>query len=455
MSKPLDIVSLLRQKRDGRSIDPERLTSLVQSYMRGDVADYHMAVFAMAVYYRGMTVSELAAFTHALADSGKRVDLSSHFTSPVVDKHSTGGVADSTTLILAPLVAAAGVPVGKLSGAGLGHTGGTLDKLSAIPGMTTCLSVDRFIEQIRSIRVAIMGATEEIAPADRRLYALRDVTATVDSLPLIASSILSKKLALGASAIVLDVKVGAGAFLPQEREAVRLAEIMVQLGAAVGCRVVALVTEMGQPLGCTVGNALEVQEAFTVLQGGGGGSHDLRELSLILGGYMVHLGGKAESPEEGKDLLENLLQKGHALDRCRAWIRAQGGDERVVTNFSLLSQASYKETIYSPKEGTLDKLDALSIGRAAMALGAGRQHKNDPIDLAAGIRLHVRRGERVGKGSPLLTLYANKGDKLSLAKTGLFDAFGWSEEKESPSSSFVGRNILPSPALVKKVITSV
>jgi pyrimidine-nucleoside phosphorylase len=395
-------VDLIRRKRDGEALTEAELSALVGGLLDGRVADYQMAAFLMAVVWRGMTQEETAALTRVMRDSGRVVDLSS-VPGVKVDKHSTGGVGDKVSLVLAPLVAAAGVPVPMVSGRGLGHTGGTLDKLEAIPGFRTDLSLDRFVEQVGRLRCALIGQTAEMAPADRRLYALRDVTATVESIPLITASILSKKLAEGIDGLVLDVKVGRGAFMRAEPEARRLAEALVGVAREAGLRAVAVLTDMDQPLGLAVGNALETWEVVRVLRGERGpGLDEVREVTLVLGGWMLVLAGAAADPGEGAALLAELLDQGAGLEAFRGVIEAQGGDPRVVDDpVGRLPRAPAQRPVPAPASGVVAGINAFAVGQAAMRLGAGRARAEDPIDPAVGVVLAARRGDAVQAGAPL------------------------------------------------------
>jgi pyrimidine-nucleoside phosphorylase len=371
-----------------------------------------MAALAMAIYFQGMNMEETVHLTLAMADSGVRLDLSS-IPGIKVDKHSTGGVADTTTLVLAPLVASCGVPVAKLSGRGLGHTGGTIDKLESIPGLKVELSLEKFKENVKKYGIAIASQTEDLAPADKKLYALRDVTATVDSIPLIASSVMSKKIAAGADAIVLDVKVGQGAFMKDLPSARKLAQVMVEIGRSADRRTIAYITSMDQPLGLAIGNSLEVVEAIQVLRGGG--TQDLVNLCLELGSAMLVLGGKAKDKGEGKEKLKEALASGRALEKFREFILAQGGEGRVVEDLSLLPQARFKESWVAKEEVYIAELPAEKLGQVAMKLGAGREKKGQKIDLAVGLVLGGKVGDRIEKGEPIVTVYANDKGKLKAA----------------------------------------
>lgn len=394
---------LIQKKRDGAALSAGEIAWLVNGFVEGAIPDYQMAALLMAVYFRGMTPDETAALTWAMVQSGKTLDLGP-LADRAVDKHSSGGVGDKTSLVLVPLVASSGVPVPKLSGRGLGHTGGTLDKLEAIPGFNTTLSESAFVEQVERIGCAIAGQSSALVPADARLYALRDVTATVDSLPLIASSIMSKKLAAGSSAILLDVKCGRGAFMKTESDARTLAEAMVSIGQASGRRTAAVISAMDHPLGRAVGNALEVVEAIATLHGEG--PADLEALCLVLGGWMLELGGQAASPEEGSEELLRRLRNGDALRKFEELVRAQGGDPRVVEDPGLLPAAPYRLPVPAPASGAVAGIDAEAVGLAAMRLGAGRASKGESIDLAVGVVIERPAGVAVRAGEPLATVHA-------------------------------------------------
>lgn len=392
---------ILLRKRQGNELSPEEIKWLVDGYTKGAIPDYQMAAWAMAVFFQGMSPAETAALTMAMADSGPRLDLSA-IPGIKVDKHSTGGVGDKTTLVLAPLVAAAGVPVTKLSGRGLGHTGGTIDKLESIPGFRAELPTAQFLRIVREIGVAVASATESLAPADKKLYALRDATATVESIPLIAASILSKKIAGGADAIVFDVKCGLGAFMVDEGEGRTLARLLVESCRKAGRHACALLTSMDQPLGRTIGNALEVQEAIATLKGQG--PKDLRELCLALGSEMLYLAGKAATPEEGQGILARLLDSGAALAKMVQWFKAQGGDPQVIDDPELLPQPTTVVQVKASQPGYVTALNARELALVVMALGAGRATKDDPIDPTAGIVLAKKTGDYVETGEVLATL---------------------------------------------------
>ncbi|EKP93770.1 pyrimidine-nucleoside phosphorylase [Thermaerobacter subterraneus] len=416
---------LILKKRDGGTLTREEIEWWVDGIARRTIPDEQVAAWAMAVFFRGMDARETADLTRAMALSGETVDLSD-IPGVKVDKHSTGGVGDTTTLVLAPLVAAAGIPVAKLSGRGLGHTGGTLDKLESFPGFRVELSRDEFARQVRELGIAVAGQTADLVPADKRLYALRDVTATVDSIPLIAASIMSKKIAGGADAIVLDVKTGSGALMKSLDGALELARLMVDIGRHLGRRVVALVTDMNQPLGRAVGNALEVREAIATLRGQG--PAELVELCLAVGGTMAWLAGKVPDPEAGRRLLARHLEAGDGLAMLRRLVEAQGGDPRAVDDPERLPQARYRQVFNAPRSGYLTAMDAQAVGTAAMVLGAGRARKDDVIDLAAGLVMLKRLGDRVEAGEPLVELHFNDPARLEAARRWLERAFTLADE---------------------------
>ncbi len=412
-------IDIIEKKRDGYELTGEEIDFFIQGYTRGDIPDYQAAAWLMAVYLRGMSERETRDLTLAMARSGDMLDLSD--VAPVVaDKHSSGGIGDKVTLVVAPVVAACGVPVGKMTGRGLGFTGGTVDKLESIPGFRTNLSPQEFKAQLARIGIVITGQSENLAPADRKFYALRDVTGTVSSLPLIVSSIMSKKLAGGATAILLDVKVGSGAFMKTVEEATRLAEAMVRLGRELGRRVGALVSDMNQPLGWAVGNALEVQEAINVLHEAG--PPDLREHCLVVAAEMLALAGRVANSGEGAELAAQAIADGSAWRKFRAMVAAQGGDIRFVDEPDRLPRAPIIEPVPAPAEGYLQKVDAAQIGRAVVDLGGGREKKGDPIDHSVGVVVHYKVGEWVQKGTPLCTIYASDRVRLERARARLLGA---------------------------------
>ncbi|WP_276352740.1 pyrimidine-nucleoside phosphorylase [Cohnella caldifontis] len=398
-------VDLIAKKRDGGELSDAEIRYLIRGYTDGSIPDYQMSAWAMAVYFRGMTPQERADLTMAMVDSGDRIDLSG-IAGTKVDKHSTGGVGDTTTLVLAPLVASVGVPVAKMSGRGLGHTGGTVDKLESIPGFHVEISNERFLELVNRNGLAVIGQSGDLTPADKKLYALRDVTATVESMPLIASSIMSKKIAAGADAIVLDVKTGDGAFMKGLDAARGLARAMVDIGGRVGRKTIAVLSDMSQPLGYAIGNALEVKEAIDTLRGQG--PRDLYELSLTLGSHMVVLAGKAGTTEEARRLLERSVSSGQALATFKTFLAAQGGDADVVDRPERLPTAAYRIPVPAPKDGYVSRMSAERIGTAAMLLGAGRATKESTIDLAVGIVLHKKIGDRTVQGEPLATIHSSR-----------------------------------------------
>jgi pyrimidine-nucleoside phosphorylase len=426
-------IDIIEKKRDGLELTAEEIDFFIQGYTRGDIPDYQAAAWLMAVYLRGMSERETRDLTLAMARSGEMLDLSD--VAPVVaDKHSSGGIGDKVTLVVAPIVAACGVPVGKMTGRGLGFTGGTVDKLESIPGFRTDLSPQEFKAQLARIGIVITGQSENLAPADRKLYALRDVTGTVSSLPLIVSSIMSKKLAGGATAILLDVKVGSGAFMKTVDEATRLAEAMVRLGRELGRRVGALVSDMNQPLGWTVGNALEVQEAINVLHEDG--PPDLREHCLVVAAEMLALAGRVADSTEGVELAAQAIADGSAWRKFRALIAAQGGDVRFVDEPDRLPRAPIVEPIPAPTDGYLQKVDAAQVGMAVVDLGGGREKKEDPIDHSVGVIVHYKVGDRVQKGTPLCTIHASDRVRLERAKVRLLQAHTIGPEPVPPLPLF-------------------
>ncbi|MFZ5641810.1 MAG: pyrimidine-nucleoside phosphorylase [Bacillota bacterium] len=420
---------LILKKRSGLELSREEIGFIINGYMQETVPDYQVAAFAMAVFFQGMTPRETADLTVAIVRSGEQVDLSA-IQGIKVDKHSTGGVGDKTTLVLAPLVAAAGVPVAKMSGRGLGHTGGTIDKLESIPGFKVSLSKEEFINNVNHIKVAVVGQTGNLAPADKKLYALRDVTATVDSIPLIASSVMSKKIASGADAIVLDVKTGSGAFMKKEEDAFKLARAMVDIGAQVGRKTVAVVTDMDQPLGYTVGNAMEVREAIETLQGKG--PADLTELTLVLGGQMLALAGAAGSAEAGRERMEALLKSGAGIAKLKEMVTAQGGSAEVIEWPEQLPQAKEQVTVVARADGFVSAIQTEQIGIAAMTLGAGRETKESNIDLAVGIELKKKVGDTVRAGETLAVIYANDSGRVARAEDLILAAY--SIDMQKPAS---------------------
>ncbi|HET7521694.1 MAG TPA: pyrimidine-nucleoside phosphorylase [Bacillales bacterium] len=399
------MVDLIQKKRDGGRLSREEIQFIIHGFTKGDIPDYQMSAFAMAVYFKGMDDEEIAQLTLAMADSGDRIDLS-----PIeglkVDKHSTGGVGDKTSLVVAPLAACAGVPVAKMSGRGLGHTGGTIDKLEAIEGFQTELSRAQFIENVNKNKLSLAGQSGNLAPADKKIYALRDVTATVDSIPLIASSIMSKKIASGADAIVLDVKTGSGAFMKSLQDAEALAKKMVEIGNHVGRKTVAVVSDMNQPLGYEVGNANEIKEAVEVLRGKK--VSDLRKLSLELASHMAVLAEVYPNDESAHRELEKKLDNGEAYEAFKAFVSSQGGNVAHIENPDQLPQAKYHIAVTAGQGGYVAKIDAESVGMAAMYLGAGRAAKDAPIDHSVGITLTKKIGDRVEKGETIAVLHSNE-----------------------------------------------
>jgi pyrimidine-nucleoside phosphorylase/thymidine phosphorylase len=413
-------VDLIHRKRDGEELSPEEIASLVDGYCRNEIPDYQMSAFLMAVFFSGMSDREVSALTECMVRSGETVDLSA-IPGLKVDKHSTGGVGDKTSLISAPLAASAGVIVPMISGRGLGHTGGTLDKLEAIPGFRTDLTIDEFREQLKKHGLAFIGQTPEVTPADGKLYSLRDATATVESIPLIASSIMSKKLAVGLDAIVLDVKVGNGAFMKRQVDARRLAQMMVGIGRRMDKRVQALITDMNQPLGYAVGNALEVMEVSQTLQNAG--PTDLTRISLELAARMIFLAKIVPSLDEGRELAQQKLLDGSGYRKFKEVIEAQGGNPQVLDRFELLPNATGVREIASPRAGYVSAIAAEDIGMASSMIGAGRNTKEDSIDPAVGVILEVKTGQKIEAGAVLCRLYYTREDNLEEAAQEVEDAF--------------------------------
>jgi pyrimidine-nucleoside phosphorylase len=422
-------VDIIAKKRDSLALSAEEIDFFIRGFSQGAIPDYQAAAWLMAVLLRGMDRQETIDLTMAIVRSGEQLDLSG-VSSLVVDKHSTGGVGDKTTLVVAPLVAAAGVHVGKISGRGLGFTGGTLDKLEAIPGFRADLNPDEFRTQLGSIGIVVTGQSADLAPADGKLYALRDVTATVPSPPLIASSIMSKKIAAGANGIVLDVKVGRGAFMETEQEAVDLAEMMVEIGQGVGRKVRAVISDMNQPLGRAVGNSLEMKEALDTLHGQG--PTDFREHCLVVASQMLLMTGKAGSETEATELVEHLLDSGHAEAKFQAWIAAQGGEIASLSAPDGLPSARCVQEIGAPRSGYVAALDAREVGFTSMLLGGGRARKSDEIDHSVGVLLHKKIGDHAREGQPLLTIHANDSGKIAGARQRLLAAYHWSDEPVEP-----------------------
>ncbi len=422
-------VDIIAKKRDGFALEPEEIDFFIQGFTRGDIPDYQASAWAMAIYLRGMSEAETTALTLAMAHSGEILDLTS--VSPrVVDKHSSGGVGDKTTLVVGPLIASLGLPFGKMSGRGLGFSGGTLDKLESIPGFRPDLSIQAFLDQLRRHGIVVSGQTHDLAPADGKLYALRDVTATVSSLPLIASSIMSKKIAAGAQIILLDVKVGRGAFMKTETDATHLAELMVKIGRGVGRRVGAVISDMNQPLGCAVGNSLEVVEAIETLKARG--PKDFTEHCLAVAGQLLLLSQSAASGQEAQNTLQAALLDGRALTKFREWVEAQGGTPRVVDDYSILPQAAIVEEVHAVRSGYISGIDAEKVGRVVVALGGGRERKGDAIDYGVGLILKKKVGDYVAEGEPLLTLHASKQSDFFAAASSLKEAITQSDSPVEP-----------------------
>jgi pyrimidine-nucleoside phosphorylase len=430
----LNVVDLIRRKRAGETHSTAELAELITAYTQGDVPDYQMAAWLMAVVWRGMTAEETSALTLAMADSGERLAVREQF-NPVADKHSTGGVGDKLTLVVAPLVAACGLPVAKMTGRGLGHTGGTIDKLESIPGMRTDLSRQEVLDGLHAHGMVLAAQSAALAPADGKLYALRDVTATVESIPLIAASIMSKKLAIGPSHLLLDVKVGAGAFMKTVEDARRLSQLMVSSGAAAGIRTVALLTAMDEPLGYAVGNALELAEAIETLMGNG--PADVTELILHEAATLLAMSGVATEEAEGRQRAQQAIADGRALAKLAEVVAAQGGDETVITTPEKLPQAPWVERIAAPQTGYLAAIDAEHIGRIAGLLGAGRLRKGDAIDPAVGLILRAKVGDHLDVGDPLVEVHAGSQASVDAVRDALLEAYYWDDYPTTPRPLFI------------------
>lgn len=428
---------IIFKKRWNKILSSFEIDFMVKGFVKGVIPNYQMSAFLMAIAINGMNTDETLYLTKSFVDSGDIIDLSS-IPGIKVDKHSSGGVGDTTTLIVAPIVAAAGIPVAKMSGRGLGHSGGTIDKLESIPGFSTKISKNDFINQVKDIGIAVVGKVGNVVPADKLIYALRDVTATVDSLPLIASSIMSKKIAGGADAIVLDVKVGSGAFVEDEEKVEKLAKIMVNIGKGFGKKTRAIITDMSQPLGNAIGNSLEVEEAIKILKGNG--SQDLREVCVNIAANMLLLGQKVKDLEEGIEITEEILTSGRGLDKFKQFISHQRGNSNIVEDISLLTKARYKDELLAKYNGFISKIDCKQIGIASIILGAGREKKEDIIDPSVGIVMEKRLGDNVKIKDKICTIYGNDFSKIEEAK------------KILEKSVEISKKRVSKPILIKKII---
>lgn len=433
----MNVVDIITKTKNAENLNRDEIAYMVNGFTEGSIPDYQMSAFLMAIVLNGMSTENIVAMTEIMRDSGDVMDLSG-ISGIKVDKHSTGGVGDKTTLIVAPIAAAAGVPIAKMSGRGLGFTGGTVDKLESIPGFRTSVENEEFIRAVNNIGIAVIGQTGNLAPADKKIYALRDVTGTTESLALITSSIMSKKLAAGSDAIVLDVKCGRGAFMKTVPDAEKLAKSMVDIGRASGKKTMAIISDMNQPLGKAVGNGLEVQEAIDVLQCGG--PADIRELSINLAGAMIAAGGKADCIADGIKLAEEILESKAALDKFREFVESQGGNPDIVDDYKYMAQPAHRFEVVAEQDGFVNKVDALRIGLASQHTGAGRERKEDVIDMSAGIILNKKMGDKVEKGELLFTVYANDKDKLLKGAEEAKAAFGLGSIRTTP------------PSLIKRII---
>jgi pyrimidine-nucleoside phosphorylase len=429
------MVDIIIKKRDKQDLSKEEIEYFIQGYTKGEIPDYQASALTMAIVLNGMTSRETSDLTMAMAESGEILDLSKVV--PItIDKHSTGGVGDKTSLVVAPIVSACGLPVGKMSGRGLGFSGGTLDKLESIPGFRSDLTIDEFIKQLKSIGIVLTGQSADLTPADGKLYALRDVTGTVQSIPLIASSIMSKKIASGAQGIVLDVKVGSGAFMTNLDDARKLAHLMVKIGKLVDRKAIAIISDMNQPLGRAVGNSLELQEALEILRCGG--PQDFREHCLVVSGYMLVLGGLASDKKHGKKLADTALKEGKPLKQFRDLVQAQGGDPSYVDHPERLAKARLVVDVKSPYEGYLKEINARAVGETVVLLGGGRECKGDPIDHTVGVIVHHKVGDQVKVGDVLFTIHANDNEKLESASQKCLAAYKWSNEPVKPLPLYYG-----------------
>ena len=429
------IVDIIIKKRDKQELSSEEINFFIDEFAKGNVPDYQASAWAMAVLLNGMTPRETTTLTMAMVNSGEIIDLSDAV-EIAVDKHSTGGVGDKTTLVVEPVVAACGLPVGKMSGRGLGFSGGTLDKMESVPGFRTDLDTEEFLKQLNEIGLVLTGQTGDLAPADGKLYALRDVTGTVPSLPLIASSIMSKKIAAGAHRIVLDVKLGLGAFMETEEEARVLAEIMVKIGDLAGRKTVALLSDMNQPLGVAVGNSLEVIEAIDTLKGKG--PEDFYLHCLEVAAHMLHLGGKADSPKSAEKMVAQAIQDGSGLEMFRKLVIAQEGDVSYIDNPEKFLKANFIEEVLAPEEGYIKEINARKVGELSVELGAGRTKKTDPVDHAVGLMIHRNVGDYVKKGDLLATIHANQEEMVKYSREILLDTHKFSDAEVEPIPLFYG-----------------
>ena len=422
---------IIEHKKKGMTLSKEEIQFVVDGYTNGTIPDYQVSALLMAIYFQGMSLEETAELTMAMAQSGDMIDLSP-ISGIKVDKHSTGGVGDKTTIVLAPLVAAVGAKVAKMSGRGLGHTGGTIDKLESFEGFKVEISEEGFFKQVNEHHIAVVGQSGELAPADKKLYALRDVTATVDNMSLIASSIMSKKIASGADAICLDVKCGSGAFMKTLEDAEALAKSMVDIGNHVGRHTMAIVSDMNQPLGYAVGNALEIIEAIETLKGNG--PKDLTKLTIILASHMLVLAKVCDSLEEAESKVQEVIENGKAIEKLQEWVALQGGNPEAVVDYSLLPQARHQKAVILGQQGYVAGIDAESVGKAALVLGAGRETKESEIDLSVGIIIHKKIGDAIQTGDTVATIYYNDENKCKTAEEILKAAYSVSSEKVEPNT---------------------